>query len=44
MGERVPFRMGMGRSTGGGKTDVVEEGVVGDESSRCPVSVRKRRV
>ena len=38
--KRVPFQMAMGGSTGDSKTDVVEEGAIGDESSGGPVSVR----
>ena len=35
--------MAMGRSAGDGKTDVVEEGAIGDESIGGPMSVRRRR-
>ena len=38
--ERVPFQMGMGGSAGDDKTGIVEEGTIGDESSRGSVSVR----
>ena len=36
--------MAMGGSVGDGKTDDVEEGAIGDESSGDLVSVRGRRV
>ena len=35
----MPFRMAMGGSVGGGKTGVVEEGAIGDESLGGLVSV-----
>ena len=34
----------MGRSAGDGKTGVMEEGVIGDESTGGPMSVCGRRV
>ena len=37
----MPFRMEMGRLAGDGKTGVVEEGTIGDESSGGPVSIRE---
>ena len=36
--------MAMGRSAGDGKTNIVEEGAIGDESIGGSVSVRGRRV
>ena len=42
--ERVPFRMTIGRSPADSKTDVVEEGVIGDESTGGLVSVCVRQV
>ena len=40
----MPFRMAMGGSTRDGKTNTVEEGVIGDESSGDSMSVRGRQV
>ena len=36
--------MAMGGSAGDGKTSIVEEGTIGDESSGGQMSVRGRRV
>ena len=42
--ERVLFRVANGRSTGDDKTDVVEEGAIGDELVGGPSLVCWRRV
>ena len=42
--ERVPLRTAMGRSVGDGKTDVEEEGAIGDELAGGSVSVCGQRV
>ena len=41
-GERVPFRMAMGRSVGDDKTNVEEEITIGNESVEGLVLVRGR--
>ena len=42
--ERNEYRMTMGRSTGDGKTNVVEESAIGDDSAGGPMSVCGRCV
>ena len=42
--EQVPFRMAIGKSTGDGKTDVVEEVAIRDELAEGQVSVRRQKV